>query len=117
MGLFTEGHAVLRHRPPLPTTHPNPAPPWRRRKSINVLKEMFRDDLSKDDWRLVIKLKKVGGHPRRRRRRGPAPGTPARRLGGCCCALPLPIRCLVHGRAPVLPAPADCAGVTAAGAR
>lgn len=33
----------------------------RRRKSIDVLKEMFRDELSKDDWRLVIKLKKVGG--------------------------------------------------------
>ncbi len=32
----------------------------RRRKSIDVLKEMFRDELSKDDWRLVIKLKKVG---------------------------------------------------------
>lgn len=32
-----------------------------RRKSIDVLKEMFRDELSKDDWRLVIKLKKVGG--------------------------------------------------------
>lgn len=31
-----------------------------RRKSIDVLKEMFRDELSKDDWRLVIKLKKVG---------------------------------------------------------
>ncbi|KAL4860126.1 Eukaryotic translation initiation factor 5B [Chlorella vulgaris] len=29
------------------------------RKSINVLKDMFRDELSKDDWRLVIKLKKV----------------------------------------------------------
>ena len=34
-------------------------PPYRRRKSINVLKEMFRDELSKDDWRLVIKLKKI----------------------------------------------------------
>ena len=29
------------------------------RKSINVLKAMFRDDLSKDDWRLVVKLKKT----------------------------------------------------------
>lgn len=30
------------------------------RKSINVLKDMFRDDLTKDDWRLVVRLKKVG---------------------------------------------------------
>ncbi|KFM24316.1 Eukaryotic translation initiation factor 5B [Auxenochlorella protothecoides] len=29
------------------------------RKSINVLKDMFRDDLTKDDWRLVVRLKKV----------------------------------------------------------
>lgn len=29
------------------------------RKSINILKDHFRDDLSKDDWRLVVKLKKV----------------------------------------------------------
>ncbi|GAB4816828.1 hypothetical protein N2152v2_003874 [Parachlorella kessleri] len=29
------------------------------RKSINVLKEMFRDDMGKDDWKLVIKLKKT----------------------------------------------------------
>jgi len=29
------------------------------RKSINLLKEHFKDDMSKDDWRLVIKLKKV----------------------------------------------------------
>lgn len=29
------------------------------RESINALKEFFRDDMKKDDWRLVIKLKKV----------------------------------------------------------
>ena len=29
------------------------------RKSINLLKEHFKDELSKDDWRLVLKLKKV----------------------------------------------------------
>lgn len=29
------------------------------RKSIDILKTMFRDDLSKDDWRLVVRLKKV----------------------------------------------------------
>lgn len=29
------------------------------RPSIEILKEMFRDDLSRDDWALVIKLKKV----------------------------------------------------------
>jgi translation initiation factor 5B len=29
------------------------------RKSINVLKEMFREELGKDDWRLVVKLKTV----------------------------------------------------------
>lgn len=31
------------------------------RESINVLKEHFRDELGKEDWRLVIKLKKVFG--------------------------------------------------------
>lgn len=29
------------------------------RESINVLKDMFRDDMTKDDWKLVIRLKKV----------------------------------------------------------
>ena len=29
------------------------------RKSIDLLKEHFRDDLSKDDWRLVVKLKSI----------------------------------------------------------
>ena len=29
------------------------------RKSINLLKEHFAEDMSKDEWRLVIKLKKV----------------------------------------------------------
>jgi hypothetical protein len=29
------------------------------RESINALKEHFRDELSKDDWRLVVKLKHV----------------------------------------------------------
>lgn len=29
------------------------------RKSINLLKQHFKDELSKDDWRLVLKLKKV----------------------------------------------------------
>lgn len=29
------------------------------RESIDVLKAMFRDEMSKDDWRLVIRLKKV----------------------------------------------------------
>ena len=29
------------------------------RKSINLLKEHFKQDMSKDDWRLVVKLKGV----------------------------------------------------------
>lgn len=29
------------------------------RKSIDILKDMFREDLTKDDWRLVVRLKKV----------------------------------------------------------
>jgi translation initiation factor 5B len=29
------------------------------RRSINLLKENFKDDMSKDDWRLVVKLKKT----------------------------------------------------------
>ena len=29
------------------------------RESIDVLKANFRDDMTKDDWRLVIRLKKV----------------------------------------------------------
>ena len=29
------------------------------RKSINVLKDMFRDEMSKDDWKLIIRLKKM----------------------------------------------------------
>ena len=29
------------------------------RESIDVLKAMFRDEMSKDDWRLIIRLKKV----------------------------------------------------------
>ena len=29
------------------------------RKSINLLKQHFKDDMTKDDWRLVIKLKQV----------------------------------------------------------
>ena len=29
------------------------------RESINALKEFFADEMGKDDWRLVIKLKKV----------------------------------------------------------
>lgn len=29
------------------------------RKSIDLLKEHFREDLSKDDWRLVVKLKSI----------------------------------------------------------
>ena len=29
------------------------------RKSINVLKEMFREEMGKDDWKLVIRLKKM----------------------------------------------------------
>ena len=28
-------------------------------ESIDVLKANFRDDMTKDDWRLVIRLKKV----------------------------------------------------------
>ena len=31
------------------------------RKSIDLLKKHFKDDLEKDDWRLVIKLKKMFG--------------------------------------------------------
>lgn len=31
------------------------------RKSIDVLKEMFRDDMGKEDWKLIIRLKKVFG--------------------------------------------------------
>lgn len=29
------------------------------RKSINLLKEHFKDDMRKEDWQLVIRLKKV----------------------------------------------------------
>jgi translation initiation factor 5B len=29
------------------------------RKSIDVLKNLFREELTKDDWRLVVKLKKT----------------------------------------------------------
>lgn len=29
------------------------------RESIDLLKEHFRDDVPKDDWKLVVKLKKV----------------------------------------------------------
>jgi translation initiation factor 5B len=29
------------------------------RKSINVLKDMFRDEMGKDDWKLIIRLKKM----------------------------------------------------------
>jgi hypothetical protein len=36
-----------------------PSLPLSRRKSIDVLKEMFRDEMTKDDWILVMKLKKV----------------------------------------------------------
>jgi hypothetical protein len=31
------------------------------RKSIDALKEHFRNDLAKDDWKLVMKLKKIYG--------------------------------------------------------
>ena len=31
------------------------------RKSIDLLKEHFRDDMSKDEWRLILKLKKTFG--------------------------------------------------------
>ena len=30
-----------------------------RRKSINVLKDMFREEMTKPDWQLVMRLKKV----------------------------------------------------------
>lgn len=29
------------------------------RESINAVKEYFRDDLSKEDWKLVLELKKL----------------------------------------------------------
>lgn len=42
----------------------NTAPPWQdelvsriSRKSIDVLKENFRDELAREDWQLVVKLK------------------------------------------------------------
>ena len=35
------------------------APCLCRRKSINVLKDMFRDEMTKADWQLVMRLKKV----------------------------------------------------------
>jgi translation initiation factor 5B len=31
------------------------------RESIDALKDHFKDDMTKDDWRLVIKLKKMFG--------------------------------------------------------
>ena len=31
------------------------------RKSIDLLKMHFKDDLARDDWRLVVKLKKMFG--------------------------------------------------------
>lgn len=62
-------HATFESQPHNPAAQPTTPPsylrvPHHRRKSIDVLKEMFRDELSKDDWRLVIKLKKVGGRLR-----------------------------------------------------
>ena len=33
------------------------------RDSIDALKQYFKDDLSKDDWKLVIQLKKMFGIP------------------------------------------------------
>jgi hypothetical protein len=33
------------------------------RDSIDSLKQYFKDDLSKDDWKLVIQLKKMFGIP------------------------------------------------------
>jgi translation initiation factor 5B len=33
------------------------------RDSIDALKTYFKDDLSKDDWKLVIQLKKMFGIP------------------------------------------------------
>ena len=33
------------------------------RDSIDSLKEFFKDELSKDDWKLVIQLKKMFGIP------------------------------------------------------
>ena len=29
------------------------------RKSIDLLKEHFKDDMGRDDWRLIVKLKKT----------------------------------------------------------
>ena len=65
--------------------------PLDRRKSINVLKDMFRDELSKDDWRLVVKLKKVRGScqlpwpaaPKQGRSR--LPGNSGCTAGLCAC--------------------------------
>jgi hypothetical protein len=31
------------------------------RKSIDLLKEHFKDDMGREDWRLVVRLKKVFG--------------------------------------------------------
>ena len=31
------------------------------RESIDLLKEHFRDDVPKDDWKLVVKIKKLLG--------------------------------------------------------
>lgn len=31
------------------------------RKSIDLLKEHFKEDMSRDDWRLIVKLKKTFG--------------------------------------------------------
>jgi hypothetical protein len=54
-----------------PPPHPSPPPPPHThtlrdklvsrisRKSINVLKDMFREEMGKEDWQLVVKLKKV----------------------------------------------------------
>ena len=33
------------------------------RDSIDALKQYFKDDLNKDDWKLVIQLKKMFGIP------------------------------------------------------
>lgn len=34
---------------------------WLTRESIDVLKDHYRDEMSKDDWITVMKLKKIYG--------------------------------------------------------
>ena len=51
---------IQAHLPPPSSLLPSSAQVSRiSRESINALKECFADEMTKDDWRLVLKLKKT----------------------------------------------------------